>query len=76
MAPAGVAAQLPDVLGVEPPPAPPDDVLGAGPPPAPPDDVLAPPAPLEDALLPDDASAAGVQHCSSAGPGQRPGVDT
>lgn len=40
------------------------------------DDVLAPPAPLEDALLPDDALPVGVQHSSSAGPGHKPGVET
>jgi hypothetical protein len=33
-------------------------------------------APLDDAPLPDDAPPAGVQHSSSAGPGQKPGVET
>ncbi len=64
-------APLDDVLA--PPCAPLDDVLA---PPAPLDDVLAPPAPVDDALLPDDVLPVGVQHCSLAGPGQKPGVET
>lgn len=70
-APAGDAAQLLDVfVAPEPPPLPP---MG----PAPLDDVPVPPAPLDDALLlPEDALPVGVQHCSLAGPGQKPGVET
>jgi len=65
-----------------PPPAlPPPLVVGAPPLPV----ATAPPVPPEDALAaldvaPEDelvvAAAVGVQHCSSAGPGQKPGVDT
>jgi hypothetical protein len=59
-APAGAAAQPLDVLGVGP--------GGVG---------LAPPAPPDDELdTDDDAVPAGVQHCSLAGPGQKPGVAT
>ena len=78
-APLGVAAQPPEALGLAPPPeADPDPTLVSPslaelPPPLPMplDDVRVLAA---DAL--DDALDVGVQHSSSAGPGQSPGVET
>ena len=81
-APVGVAAQPPDVLGLAPrPESDPDPTfvspsLAELPPPLPaPLEPAEPLVPLDDVPA-DDELDVGVQHSSSAGPGQSPGVET
>ena len=88
-APVGVAAQPPDELGVARPEADPESTLVAAlPDPDPPPIAASPeerplplpvvlPVLLDDVPVPlDDVLAVDVQHSSSAGPGQNPGVET
>ena len=73
-APVGVAAQPPDVIGTALPEADPDPTLVAA---ALAELPLPLPVPLDDVRVPpDDPLVVGVQHSSSAGPGQNPGVET